>query len=49
MEGDSELWPIFSANLDGDEAGMPHCVQAVAAAEKGVMASRDIVAFSDPT
>ncbi|XP_071337791.1 protein NYNRIN-like [Trachinotus anak] len=39
----------FSSKLDSVAAGLPHCLRAVAAAEKAVMASRDIVGYSDLT
>ncbi|XP_055358758.1 uncharacterized protein LOC129603085 isoform X1 [Betta splendens] len=39
----------FSAKLDPVAAGLPRCLRAVAAAEKAVLASRDIVGYSDVT
>ncbi|XP_046904773.1 uncharacterized protein LOC124486931 isoform X2 [Hypomesus transpacificus] len=39
----------FSAKLDPVAAGLPLCLRAVAAAEKAVMASRDIVGYSPLT
>lgn len=39
----------FSAKLDPVAAGLPRCLRAVAAAEKAVIASRDIVSYSDLT
>ncbi|XP_036977326.1 uncharacterized protein LOC119032358 [Acanthopagrus latus] len=39
----------FSSKLDSVAAGLPACLRAVAAAEKAVMASRDIVGYSDLT
>ena len=39
----------FSTKLDPVAAGLPTCLRAVAAAEKAVMASRDIVGYSDLT
>ncbi|XP_051242063.1 uncharacterized protein LOC127355326 [Dicentrarchus labrax] len=45
------LRPIayFSAKLDPVAAGFPRCLRAVAACEKALMASRDIVGYSDVT
>lgn len=39
----------FSAKLDPVAAGLPRCLHAVAAPEKTVMASRDIVGYADLT
>ncbi|XP_066506392.1 protein NYNRIN-like [Hoplias malabaricus] len=39
----------FSAKLDAVAQGLPACLRAVAAAEKAVLASRDIVAYSPLT
>ncbi|XP_036943207.1 uncharacterized protein LOC119013013 [Acanthopagrus latus] len=39
----------FSSKLDSVAAGLPACLRAVAAAEKEVMASHDIVGYSDLT
>ncbi|XP_047676510.1 uncharacterized protein LOC113649215 isoform X1 [Tachysurus fulvidraco] len=39
----------FSAKLDPVAAGLPMCLRAVAAAEKAVNASRDIVGYSELT
>ncbi|XP_062248239.1 uncharacterized protein LOC133956894 [Platichthys flesus] len=39
----------FSAKLDPVAAGLPRCLRAVAACEKAVLASRDIVGYSDLT
>lgn len=39
----------FSARLDPVAPGLPMCLLAVAAAEKAVNASRDIVGYSDLT
>lgn len=39
----------FSAKLDPVAAGLPRCLRAVAAAEKAVLASRDLVGYSDLT
>lgn len=39
----------FSAKLDPVAAGQPRCLRAVAAAEKAVLASRDLVGYSDLT
>lgn len=39
----------FSSKLDPVAAGLPHCLRAVAAAEKALLASRDIVGYSDVT
>ena len=39
----------FSAKLDPVAAGLPGCLWAVAAAEKAVLASRDIVGYADLT
>ncbi|XP_055362682.1 uncharacterized protein LOC129603748 [Betta splendens] len=39
----------FSAKLDPVAAGLPRCLRAVAAAEKAVLASRDIIGYSDVT
>ena len=39
----------FSAKLDPVAAGLPRCLRAVAACEKAVLASRDIVGSSDLT
>ncbi|XP_062255780.1 protein NYNRIN-like [Platichthys flesus] len=40
---------FFSAKLDPVAAGLPTCLRAVAAAEKAVMASRDLVGYSPLT
>ena len=39
----------FSSKLDPVTAGLPGCFHAVAAAEKAVLVSRDIVGYSDLT
>jgi len=39
----------FSAKLDPVVAGLPGCLQAVAAAEKAVLASCDIIGYADLT
>ncbi|XP_049425162.1 uncharacterized protein LOC125884304 [Epinephelus fuscoguttatus] len=39
----------FSSKLDSVAAGLPHCLRAVAAAERAVVASRDIVGYADLT
>ncbi|XP_029974616.1 uncharacterized protein LOC115408159 isoform X1 [Salarias fasciatus] len=39
----------YSSRLDAVAAGLPHCLRAVAAAEKAVLASRDIVGYSQLT
>ena len=48
--GDKQL-PVayFSAKLDPVAAGLPGCLWAVAAAEKAVLASPDIVSYADLT
>jgi len=47
----NKLRPVayFSSELDPVASGLPRCIRSVAAAEKAVMASRDIVAYSDVT
>ena len=37
----------FSSKLNAVAAGLPRCLCAVAAAEKAVLVSRDIVGYSD--
>ncbi|XP_060922638.1 uncharacterized protein LOC132996313 [Limanda limanda] len=39
----------FSSRLDSVAAGLPTCLRAVAAAEKAVIASRDVVGYADLT
>ncbi|XP_013882366.1 uncharacterized protein LOC106531129 [Austrofundulus limnaeus] len=50
MHGD-KMRPVgfFSAKLDTVAAGLPKCLRAVAAAEKAILASRDIVGYSNLT
>ncbi|XP_013872678.1 uncharacterized protein LOC106523698 [Austrofundulus limnaeus] len=50
MHGD-KMRPVafFSAKLDAVAAGLPKCLCAVAAAEIAILASRDIVGYSDLT
>ncbi len=39
----------FSSKLDPVAAGLPKCLRAVASAEKAILASREIVGYSDVT
>ncbi|XP_044071329.1 uncharacterized protein LOC122884903 isoform X2 [Siniperca chuatsi] len=51
QEHGGRLRPVgyFSNKLDPVAAGLPNCLKAVAAAEKAVIASRDIVGYADLT
>jgi len=51
QDNGGKLPPVayFSSKLDPVAAGLPCCLCAVAAAPKAVLASRDIVGYSDLT